>query len=111
MKSFKQHITEAKSYKLFLDDIRNPPDNSWVVVRSYKEFTDTITKKGIPDTISFDHDLADFSKGREWTGMDCAKWLIDQDIVIPDFKIHSANPIGSRNITSLLNNFKKFKSK
>ena len=71
-------------YNLFLDDIRDPknmipgmevlykdgmlihrnnPDNfyykhDWVVVRSYNEFVDYITKNGLPKLVSFDHDLA-----------------------------------------------------
>ncbi len=58
-------------YNLFLDDMRIPEavfkyigddryiNNDWVIVRSYNEFTKHIRKHGIPETISFDHDLAD----------------------------------------------------
>lgn len=62
-------------YNLFLDDIHNPYDVAnlrkttvkdreryrkydWVIVRSYDEFVNTIKEKGIPDIVSFDHDLA-----------------------------------------------------
>ena len=30
----------------------------WVVVKNYDEFTEYIEKNGIPDYISFEHDLA-----------------------------------------------------
>jgi len=111
---------EIKSYKLFLDDLRDPPDDTWVVVRNYSEFVDTITRMGIPKTVSFDHDLADFdvkgkgivlAKWEEKTGMDCAKWLVDNDIVLPHYTVHSANPVGAKNIRSLLDNFARFKER
>ncbi len=56
---------------LFLDDIREPRDafyytkelmfnlKSWDVVRNYNEFVDWVELNGLPDFISFDHDLAD----------------------------------------------------
>lgn len=60
---------------LFLDDIRNPKDctyvpNSqkefylydevkWNIVRDYNSFCEYIVKNEIPEIISFDHDLAD----------------------------------------------------
>lgn len=57
------------SYNLFLDDIRNPSDCihymytpiytsvDWVIVRNYNEFVKTIEEKGLPEIVSFDHDL------------------------------------------------------
>lgn len=100
---------------LFLDDERNPADVTWcdiprtnnyAVVRNYDEFVTHIMSFGIPDFVSFDHDLADehyavmlkeveaskytafvdddeggltltFNYGSEKTGYDCAKWLVD----------------------------------
>ena len=44
--------------KLYLDDIRNPKTDGWIIVRSYNEFIKWIEVNGIPDEISFDHDLA-----------------------------------------------------
>ena len=63
------------NYNLFLDDIHNPYDvanlrkttvkdreryrnYNWVIVRNYDDFVKTITEKGLPDIVSFDHDLA-----------------------------------------------------
>lgn len=55
------------TYHLFLDDERHPGDVTWVklpnvpwqVVRNYDEFVETVYKHGIPDFVTFDHDLAD----------------------------------------------------
>ena len=57
--------------KLFLDDNRKPYDvfrntidpiyennNEWVIVKNYEEFVDTILESGLPEIISFDHDLS-----------------------------------------------------
>lgn len=89
--------------KLFLDDVRDPPDNSWVTVRSFDDFIGWIVLHGVPDLISFDHDLGE----NQPTGMDCAKWLVENELPIKGWKVHSANPPGHANIESLLSNWKK----
>ena len=49
---------------LYLDDQRTPTEtipgyHPWNVVRNYEEFTKWIIENGIPDLVSFDHDLAE----------------------------------------------------
>ncbi|SMO91840.1 hypothetical protein SAMN06265171_11235 [Chryseobacterium rhizoplanae] len=112
---------------LFLDDIRYPIEayhytrqdiflrNDWHIVRNYEQFVNRILEKGLPEMISFDHDLADLEQYSqefvEKTGYDCAKWLIeycmDNYLDLPQFYSHSMNPVGKENIISLLKNFKK----
>lgn len=113
--------------KLYLDDIRFPsttypetPDCQWMLVRSYEEFVANITKHGLPQFMSFDHDLADehYYKSadttgfKEKTGFDCAKWLVEYCLAgnfqLPPFKVHSMNPVGKENIEGLLNPFARF---
>ncbi len=120
-------------YYLFLDDERKPEQVTWVniprdriyvVVRSYQEFCDNIVSFGVPDFISFDHDLADQHYGHglnndhipydsysEKTGYDCAKWLvdfcIDRSISFPEYAVHSMNPIGSENIKAYITSAKQ----
>ncbi len=89
--------------RLWIDDIRRPPSKHWNVVKSYDEFVTYINLSGVPDIISFDHDL-----GEGKTGMDCAKYLIKKELAIKDFRVHSMNPIGRENILGLLRNWKKF---
>lgn len=93
--------------KLYLDDLRPIPEG-FVGVRSYSEFVIFITQNGLPDYISFDHDL-----GLQESGFDCAKWLVnyclDNVKPIPKFVVHSQNPVGKQNIESLLNNFNKIR--
>lgn len=130
--------------KLFLDDVRMPinaynlvtekpglyTSDDWDIVRNYKEFVNYITTNGLPDLISFDHDLSlehikyFFNNGGhqnppdpsdadfiEKTGYDCAKWLVnyveDNNLKLPEYIVHSANPIGRKNIQTYLDNAKK----
>ena len=47
----------------------------------------------------------DYSKiGDEKTGMDCAKFLVDNGIVPKKFYVHSMNVVGADNILCFLNN-------
>lgn len=119
--------------RLFLDDERFPQsalngglvsydselyqnDSEWFIARNYEEFVDYINENGLPDYISFDHDLADieYSMGkmsfsyREKTGYDCAKWLVDychdNNLKLPKWQVHSANNIGKKNIQDYIKN-------
>ncbi len=104
------------SYNLFLDDSRDANRflhdlRTWVTVRSYREFVETITEFGLPDFVSFDHDLADEDCGKtnnfkERTGYDCAIWLMQYCMrtsqPLPEWQVHSMNPVGKANITTVL---------
>jgi hypothetical protein len=129
--------------KLFLDDVRIPKDaiglvpskynqfyweNDWIVVKNYDEFVHYILLNGLPDFVSFDHDLADFHYdfkpedydnmseeemilkfgSMEKTGLDCSKFLVDYcieyDKELPSYLVHSANPSGKENIEKYLEN-------
>lgn len=108
---------------LFLDDIRNPIDcigfkhiiidkeiylRDWSIVRSFAEFVVWIEANGLPDFISFDHDLglSETPEITEQNGMTCAKWLVnycmDNELPLPEFVVHSQNPVGKKNIEGLL---------
>jgi hypothetical protein len=121
-------------YNLFLDDFRDPEDcfeymrhipyimEDWITVRSYDEFVKIIQEKGIPNIISFDHDLSDihykkqtiidYSQYTEKTGYHCANWLInyciDNKKELPaTILIHTQNHAGSLNIQSLFKSYLK----
>jgi len=122
-------------YNLFLDDIRIPDDvlkywdnpiyessTQWVIVRNYDQFVKAITEQGIPEMISFDHDLGpehyfhqeniSYDQFTEKTGFHCAKWFINYCIdnnkeVTKLIYVHSMNPVGSKNILSLFTAYQK----
>jgi hypothetical protein len=100
-------VNEQKTYNLFLDDTRSPQnDKTWDVVRTHAEFIRTIERRGMPSLISFDHDL-----GEKKSGYDCAKWLIEYCMKtskeLPEYRVHSQNPVGKANIRALLENYKQ----
>lgn len=141
MFDLEEHFTPGTT-ACFLDDCRTPKPNyyfNWAIVRSYQEFVNYIRQQGVPQFISFDHDLGvsypEYSKeeepeaaklpfiqtsqGRfrsdvllEPSGMDAAKWLVewcaDNNLLLPLFTAHSANPAGAENILGLLNGYRKF---
>jgi hypothetical protein len=113
---------------IYLDDVRIPTDDGWIVVRSYDEFVSKINEIGLEniELISLDHDLGD-SAMKEWhtnvyvnytldynnitekTGMDCTKWLVEQWMngkPMCRVMVHSANAIGSANMMGYINNYK-----
>ena len=107
--------------KLYLDDVRTPNTDGWEIVRTYEDFVNWVNENGLPDMVSFDHDLADVSYDpkttsqsftyREKTGYDAAKWLCEycwtNGLPLPQWNVHSANPVGRDNINSILKSFEK----
>lgn len=93
---------------LYLDDLRSTPEN-FERVYDYDEFVNFINKNGVPEFVSFDHDL-----GEGKTGFDCAKFLVefclDNGVSDINFQVHSQNPVGKENIEKLLDNFNRLKN-
>jgi len=115
--------------RLYLDDVRTPKDNDWIVVRNYDQFVSNIRLNGLGsyEVISLDHDLGEESMieyytnvknnyelnyeniVNEKTGYDCCKFLVSEsmskNIPLPQIYVHSANPIGSANMMGYINNY------
>ena len=114
--------------RLYLDDIRTPVDDDWIIVRNYDEFVAQIKLNGLGnfEVISLDHDLGegamveyytnvknnymlDYNNIEERTGMDCCRYLVsdsmNEKIPLPQIYVHSANPIGSANMMGYINNY------
>lgn len=90
------------SYKMFLDDERHPIIDDYIIVRSFEEATKHIAINGLPEFITFDHDL-----GIGKNGFDVAKWIIDYCLdngiyKLPEWHVHSQNPVGAKNIRDIL---------
>lgn len=83
--------------KLWLDDVRPAPEGyTWVKTVGHAIMyivSDKFTH------ISFDHDL-----GKELTGYDLAKWIEKNadDIKPMTWDVHSANPVGRKNIEAAM---------
>ena len=116
--------------RLYLDDVRTPVAEDWLIARNYDEFVAQIKLNGLGnfEVISLDHDLGEsamveyytnvknnyelnYDNIMEKTGMDCCKFLVaesmNKNIPLPQIYVHSANPIGSANMMGYINNYFK----
>lgn len=119
--------------KLFLDDQRTPDEcvgkiydqGGWDLVGDFEEFQAYIMERGMPDVISFDHDLVDEHYDIDWwdvykegqlaptsyrTGLDCIKWLKqfcdESNSSMPECIVHSLNPVGREAINDYIETLK-----
>lgn len=117
-------------YNLFLDDRRtlqmaydansglqaHLEKNSVVVVKNAAQFIKTILTKGVPEMISFDHDLGDFyfdnGEKRERSGLTCAEWIckycMQNKKPLPKYSVHSDNQVGRENIKRTFTFYAKY---
>lgn len=76
--------------KIFLDDVRTPPDG-WILVNWPQQAINYLKTNKVTE-ISLDHDLGDDSIG---TGYDVVTWIEEQvmlhGFVPPKITVHSAN--------------------
>lgn len=81
------------TYKLWLDDNRPAPDDTWVVATDFWSFKQTIEERGIPSHVSFDYVLLTPQDGHRFTGAHCAELLVqDMDYEKPEgftYAVHS----------------------
>ena len=110
---------------IFLDDIRIPSmshnvskglgvdysdKDKWVIVRDYFDFVDLVDKHFDEiDLISFDHDLACYKDGIEYTGKSAVDYVInyclDHNKQFPNWYAHTDNTSGKRNIIGAIINY------
>lgn len=88
--------------RLWLDDLRPMPNDFTLHVKTAHEAIE-ILKTNDVEYISFDHDLGEEKNG---TGYDVAKWIeenvYNKVIKMMEWNIHSANPVGRKNIESAM---------
>ncbi len=101
--------------KLFVDDIRNAPDDSWIVARTVTDAIRAIARfRDDISEISLDHDIShQVSVGPTSRPYPCAECFcavayyiaIDRqgDAHTPlSVKIHTANPVGAKEMQQIL---------
>lgn len=97
--------------KLWIDDLRDAPDDTWVVARKVEQAIRLIATQRF-DTISLDHDIENrpddetFKPVAYFIGVEY-NWntaFADDLAVI----IHSINPVGAKEIAAILNDYGVF---
>lgn len=91
-------------FKLFIDDVREPPDDTWVLARNCSEAELLVDDLGMPTMMSLDHDLGDGE-----SVMSFLKWLVDvhYEAGPPAYVVHSANPVGRDNIVAYMESWRR----
>ena len=103
--------------KLWVDDIRRPPDDTWDWARTNAAARGLMMTKAY-DEASLDHDMGldghdpdgpdadrlySLSGRLADNGEDLAKWMAKHpDLIPPKIRIHSYNPVGARRMRDLL---------
>ena len=95
--------------RVFYDKLNSEYELKFTWVKNLEEFKNNIISNGLPDFVSFDHDLGKgLSKGSE-----CAQWLLsyckDNGLQMPRWFAHSANSNGRAAIESILSEKKASK--
>lgn len=98
-------------FRLWIDDqwddpempFRHPPEG-FIPAKSSKEAMLLVEEKGLPSFISFDHDL-----GGDDDAIVFITWMSNSyySHEIPDYQVHSANPVGRANIISKMESWRK----
>jgi hypothetical protein len=102
--------------KLFLDDLRNPPDDTWTLFRpqdipAFIHMARHVNAQN-GDILSLDHDLGDgFITGYK------VMCILENSVRcegtwwstgIPEIIVHSANPVGKASMLQVIEAIKKF---
>ncbi|BDH56476.1 cyclic-phosphate processing receiver domain-containing protein [Tsukamurella sp. PLM1] len=86
--------------KLFVDDLRDPPEATWTVARTSAEALEILQSGAQVDELSLDHDL-----GGEDTSRPIVLWLAEQDRWPAVVRVHSANPVGVEWLTGMVERY------
>lgn len=100
-------------YFLFIDDIRNPNFESDIeikIARNSNEAISILKEFGIPNQISFDHDLGGDDTSIIYINA-LTDYIIDNNVKFPNgfkYYVHSQNPVGVQNIISKMDSLLKY---
>jgi hypothetical protein len=90
--------------KLWVDDLRPAPDDSWVWSKTSRNTIDTLMFAGIGEIteMSLDHDL-----GGDDTTRPVVLWMCEHELRWPaKVVVHSANPVGREWLEGMIYRYK-----
>ena len=90
--------------KIWIDDIRTPPSEDWIWIKSVnaaKRYISMTSPYGVADImLSVDHDAGDYAcDGGDYIKL--LDWLEETGRNYP-IRIHSANPVGVQNMRRII---------
>lgn len=106
---------DPKPLWFFLDDEREPPSTrhaDWIIFRTGESMIQAIRRMGLPDGISFDHDLGEDGMDGHETAKKIRELVLDGTVDVPagfEYTVHSANPVGKQNIIGVMKDVMLFK--
>lgn len=95
--------------KIWLDDVRNAPDDSWVIARSVNDAKKMIwlcyLARNMPwcspiEMISLDHDMGDYAKDGG-DGIKLLEWMVERGFIYP-VQLHTMNAVGRENMQRII---------
>jgi hypothetical protein len=86
--------------KLWIDDYRIPPDETWHWVRNFKDAIFELYFNKVEE-VSFDFDL-----GEEKNGADILEFAIRQNKLPPIVHFHTQNPVGRKTMETILSHYR-----
>lgn len=92
----KKKVTGAwvRNNNFYQENIFNKFKPNFIWVKNLPEFSEYIIKNGLPDLVSFDHDLSKIVRC-DHNGADCARWLVnyckENGLQMPKCFAHTAN--------------------
>lgn len=96
--------------KIWVDDIREPPDDSWLWAKTSDYALDVLdyhrhlagrTGRNAVDCISLDHDL-----GGDDTSRPIVLYMCQYNFWPVDVRVHSANPVGIEWLEGMIERYK-----
>jgi hypothetical protein len=99
--------------KLWHDDVRRPPDDSWLWARTNAQAIEILDAGGVTEaSLDYDLGLEDVDPDLDdayrligpspnGTGEDLARWMCDHRLVPPKLSVHSWNPRGAEAIAAV----------
>ena len=98
-----------KKMKLFVDDIREPPNKGWLTARSAEVAIEILNESNVIDTISLDHDLGTGATGYNvlcWIERKCREnpYYRPPEVII----IHTNNPVGKTKMKAVKQRLKNW---
>lgn len=95
--------------KIWVDDVRTPPDDAWTWVKTSHDAIRYLTNSkivnwrpgwGTIDVMSLDHDL-----GGDDTTRPVVLWMCENDFWPVEVRVHSQNPVGRDWLLSMISRY------